>query len=345
MERDTITGRQGYFLLSLFLLGNLVTASGAKSIHSGWLLFLALALVSIPLFWLYLKASGRRQPGMIFIEPLGTKIGGALTALYCVLAILLAGDAIRLFADFIVINDLNDAGAWGNTALLTITVLLLLYNDLESLGKAAWVLLPLSVLLLLVSLALTVAKMDLQRILPLFDDEGLTLLRGFSGSLGGLLAPAFFPIATLSGCAPVSWRKSVCAAGITVCILLALLALRDSAVVGYPTAGMFRFPFFASASITRHSEILISAVFVLSQPFRTALCLRYVQACLTWWKPRWKLWYPPVLLAMSIISGALSWSSEQVRWRTGGELAVILTLLVGPVAVVVADRVRNNKTA
>lgn len=345
MERDTITGRQGYFLISLFLLGDLVTASGAKSIHSGWLLFLLLSLVSIPLFWLYLKASGRRQPGVIFTEPLGKKVGGAATVLYCLLAILLAGDAIRLFADFIVINDLNDAGAWGNSALLTITVLLLLYSDLRSQGKAAWVLSPLCILLLLVSLALTVTEMDLHRLLPLLDDDARTLAGGLAGSLGGLLTPAFFPIATLSGSAPVSWRKNVYAAGITICLLLALLALRDNTVLGFPTAGMFRFPYFASASITRHSEILISAVFVLSQPFRTALCLRFVQSCLIWWKPRWKLWYPPILLALAIVSGALSWSSEQVRWRTSGEIAVILLLLAGPLAVVIADRVRKKKTA
>ena len=345
MERDNITGRQGFFLLTLFLLGNLVTASGAKSIHSGWLLFLLLGLLSLPLFRLYLRTAGRRQPGVIFTETLGKKVGGAVTVLFCGLAILLAGDAIRLFADFIVINDLNDAGAWGNSSLLTITVLLLLYSDLHSQGKAAWVLSPISMLLLLVSLALTVTKMDVHRLLPLLDDDGMTLLRGFAGSMGGLLAPAFFPIAALSGSAPVNWRKNVYAAGIAVFLLLALLSLRDNLVLGFPTAGMFRFPFFASASATRHSEILISAVFVLSQPFRTALCLRYVQACLIWWKPRWKLWYPPILLALSILSGALSWSSEQVRWRTGGEIAVILILLAGPLAVWIAEKVRKKKAA
>lgn len=343
MERETITGRQGTFLLILFFLGNLVTASGLKSIHSGWLLFLLLGLLTVPLFRLYLRAAGRRQPGMLFVEPLGAKVGGVLTALYCALAILLAGDAIRLFADFIVVNDLNDAGAWGNSALLTITVLLLLYSDLQSLGKAAWVLSPLSVGLLLLSLGITASKMDLYRLLPLLDDDSMSLARGVVGSLGGVLAPAFYPIVSLSGSAPVSWRKNIYTAGIVSCLFLALLSLRDSAVVGYPTAGMFRFPFFASAAITRHSEILISAVFVVTQPFRTALCLRYVQACLTWWKPRWKPWYPPVLLGLSIISGALSWSSEQVRWRTGGELVVLLLLLAGPIAVIIADKVRKQK--
>ena len=343
MERDVITGRQGFFLLFLFFLGDLTIASGAKSIHSGWLLFLLLSTLSLPLFWLYLKAVDRRQPGEIFMASLGPKIGGAVTLLYCIPAILLAGDAIRLFANFIVINDLNDAGAWGNSALLTITVLLLLYCDLESQGKAAWVLSPISAFLLLINLAVTIPHMEPERLLPLLDDDGITLARGLLGSVGGLLAPAFFPIAVLSGSSPVSWRKNVYAAGVAACLVMALLTLRNSAVLGYPTAGMFRFPFFAAASVTRHSEILISAVFVVSQPFRTALCLRYVQSCLISWKPKWKLFYPPVLLALSILSGALSWSSEQVRWRTGGEIGVILLLLTGTLAVVLADKRRNKR--
>ena len=345
MGRDVITGRQGYFLLTLFLLGDLVTASGAKSLHSGWLLFLLLAPLSVILFRLYLKTVARRRPEEIFIRPLGKNLGSAVTVLYCALAVLLAGDAIRLFADFIVINDLNDAGAWGNSALLTITVLLLLYSDLSSQGTAAWVLAPVSLAMLSVSLALTMNKTDLYRLLPLLDDSPVNLLAGISGSLGGVLAPAFFPIAALSGSAPVNCRKPVCAAGVTVCFFLVLLSIRDNAVLGYPTAGMFRFPFFASASTARHSEILISAVFVLSQPFRTSLCLRYVQACLIGWNPRWKLLYPPVLLALSIASGALSWSSEQVRWRTGGEIAVILILLSGPLLVFLSDWMRKKKTA
>lgn len=345
MARERITGRQGFFLLFLFFLGDLVTASGAKNIHGGWLLFFLLSILSIPLFSLYLHAVRRRQPGYIFLDSFGSKVGSAVTLLYCVLAILLAGDAIRLFADFIVINDLNDAGAWGNSALLTLTVLLLLYCDLNSQGKAAWALCPISVLLLLINFAVTIPQMETGRLMPLLTEDTETIVRGMLGSVGGLLAPAFFPIAVLSGAAPITWRKQVYTAGVSICLLMALLVLRSSTVLGYPTAELFRFPFFAAASVARHSEILISAVFVLSQPFRTALCLRYVQSCLCFWKPRWRLWYPPALLTLSIVSGVLSWSSEQVRWRTGGELAITLLLVAGPLAVIVVDKRRNKKGA
>lgn len=344
MDREQITGRQGFFLLSLFLLGNLVTATGAKGMQAGWVLFLGLALVSVPLLWLYLKAAKQRSAGQVFVESLGKPVGFVVTAVYCVVAILLAGDAIRLFADFIVINDLNDAGAWGNTVLLTLTVLFLLFCNMRSLGKAAWAIQPLVIVILLLNLALTAEKMELQRLLPVFAERNALLIRGGIGSFAAILAPAVFPIFTFSSFAPNSWNKGILLAGVMVCALMSLLTLRDAAILGFPAVSMFRFPSFAAANTLRHSEILVSAAFVLSQPFRTALCLRYAQECLTWWKPRFRRWYPPVLLGLSVLSGSLSWSSEQVRWRTTGEIVLAALLLAGPLAVVIADRIKARKT-
>lgn len=344
MDREQVTGRQSFFLLFLFMLGNLVTATGAKGMQAGWLLFLGLGVLSLPLFWLYVKAARQRPAGQVFVESLGKPVGILLTGIYCVLAVLMAGDAIRLFADFIVINDLNDAGAWGNSALLTLTVLFLLFCSMESLGKAAWVIQPLTVALLVLSLALTAGKIDLQRLLPVFAEEPALLAKGALGSLAAILAPAFFPIFALSGSTPKKWIKSVLVSGGTICLLMAFLTMRDAAVLGFPAVSMFRFPSFAAANTLRHSEILISAVFVLSQPFRTALCLRYAQACLKWWMPRWSRWYPPILLGLSVLSGALSWSSEQVRWRTAGEAVLTVLLVAGPLAVVIADKVKARRS-
>ena len=117
-----ITQRQCFFLLFLFFIGNLVTASGAKRKPTGWLIFLLLALLSLPVLYLFTRAAKNRSAGSIFIDAFGKPVGITITVMDCILAVLLAGDAMRLFADFIVINDLNDAGAWGNTALLTLTV-------------------------------------------------------------------------------------------------------------------------------------------------------------------------------------------------------------------------------
>lgn len=344
MDRDSLTARQCYFLHTLFLLGNLVTAAGAKGMQAGWLLFLLLGCLSVPVFTLFHSVARDMSAAVVFSNTLGRIPGGLLTALYCVLAVLMAGDAVRLFADFIVINDLNDAGAWGNTALLILAVLLMLLCSLRSLGKVAWAVFPAVVFFLLLSVAVTVKQLEFPRLLPLFAEGGLILLRsGFSSFTTMLIS--FFSIAVLGSGESREKRRAVCAAGVTACLLLAVLTFRDAAVLGFPAVGLFRFPMFAAAAVTRHSQILISAVFVLVQPFRAAICLRYAQVCLEHWMPRLKTWYPPLLLGLAALSGSLSWSSEQVRWRTAGELGVTALLLSGPLAVLLVKRIKAGKQA
>lgn len=344
MDRDGLTPRQCFFLLFLFLLGNLVTAAGAKGTQSGWLLFPVLGVLSMPVYWLFHQAAGCHSAGMVFTGALGRFAGGIFTGVYVVLSVLMAGDAMRLFADFIVINDLNDAGAWGNTAMLTLVVLLMLVCSLRGLGKAAWAVMPCAVALLLLSVAVTVGKADLHRLLPLFAEGEGVLARSFISSFAALTAASFFPIAVFGSGGTAEKRRAIYAAGISACLLMAVLSLRDAAVLGWPAVGRFRFPMFAAAATTRHSQILISSVFVLVQPFRAALCLRYAQTCLENRMPRLGRWYPPLLLGGAILSGSLSWSSEQVRWRTAGEAAVSVVLLLGPAAAVVAHRLKRRQT-
>ncbi len=327
MERNTLTGRQSYYLLCLFLLGNFVTAGGLKGIYSGWLLYLLLIPLVLAMLWLFSNLP--KGPGLV------------LQIVFCPLAILIAGDSIRLFADFIVINDLNDAGAWGNAGLMTVIVLFLLYCDLPGLGKAAWGLFPFCMILLAASVVLTADKMDLRRLLPLLDTDGQTVFRGVIGTLTGTAAPALFPVQSICRGSTRSGRRPVLLAGLTICVIMSVMCLRDSAVLGYPAAAMFRFPGYEAAGTTRHSEVLVSAVFVLTQPFRTALCLRYVQTCLTNWNPRYKALYPILLLSLSVMTSILTWSSERARWRTGGELAVLCLAILGPLATYLLHKLKK----
>lgn len=343
MDHERLTGRQCYFLLTLFMLGNLVTASGAKGLQSGWILFLSLAAVSVAVFWLYVKAVGHEPTGKIFVNTLGPYFGGALTLLYGILSVLLAGDAIRLFADFIVINDLNDAGAWGNSILLTLIVLLLLCCETRSLGKVAWGVQPLAAVLLILSVVFTASQAHPHHLLPFFAEPPDILLRGWVGSFSSLIAAALLPISTMAQYAPFKWQINLFSAGITACLLLALLCLRNTAVLGFPAVSMFRFPAYTAANTQRHSEILISAVFVLCQPFRAVLCLRYAQTCLKYWLPRFSKWYAPLLLGLSVLSGIFSWSSEQVRWRTLGEGITAALFLLGPLLVLVTEKIRSSR--
>ena len=337
MNSERITNRQAFFLLFLFYLGNLITAVGAKGSQSAWLLLLILAALSIPVLYLYEKATMGNPGGAVFIRPFGKTAGGILTVLYGLLAIMMAGDAIRAFADFLVINDLNNAGAFGNSALLSVCALFLLYCSARSLGRSAWILFLPVVMLLGASLLFSIKDFQMQRLMPLFGEGRTVLFNNLTAGFAEGTAPAFFPIAALSGSAPKKWNRALFAAGITATMLLALLSLRDTAVLGASMVSMFRFPSFVAAATHRHSEVLLSAAFVLIQPFRAALCLRYAQECLLYWKPSLQRWYPPVLLSLAAFSSILSWSSQQVRWRTTGSLIVSFFLLAGPLTVVLKD--------
>ncbi len=338
MEENRLSGRQSTFLLCLFMFGNLVTAGGAKGVHSGWLLFLLLLPPTLLILLLFAQTSSY-DPEKGNLNILRKLMGLFFITVYSILAIFYAGDSIRLFADFIVINDLNDAGALGNTGLMTVIVLLLLYSDKRGLGKLGWSLLPLCMLLLFASIFATMGKLELQRLLPLFDTGRDAIARAMIGTVAGVVAPVFFPIMSFRG---EIGKRSALAAGIAVFVTMALLTARDGAVLGYPVAELFRFPSYQAAGVLRHSELLISAVFVLTQPFRTALCLRYVQSWLVCWKPRFQRWYPPMLLGLAVITGVLSWSGEQVRWRTQSELAVTALLLMGPLLVLLLKKVRTK---
>lgn len=343
MENEGLTARQVFFMLTLFLTGNLVVNHGAKTLPTGWLAFLALAAAAAPLLLLYAAAAENCTAWEIFPAAFGKAAGGVMTALYCAFALLLAGDAVRTFSDFIVINDLNNAGPVGNSTILLAVSVLLLLCSMETIGKAAWLTQPLIALLMLVSLGLTLSGARLERALPLFAEGGERLLEGTAVSLARTLLPAVFPVFTVGGTVRGPWKKSAWRAGLVICLFLAVMSLRDTLVLGYPLMSVFRFPDYMAANTFHHSEVLVSTAFVLSQPFRVALCLRYVQECLVHWRPQGRFWYPAALAAAA---GGLSCMDLQAlprSWRLPASGAAAAVLILPPLLALLLRRAKRRR--
>lgn len=343
MESEGLKLRQGYFILALFLTGNLAVNYGAKSLPTGWLVFLLLGALSIPLLLLYTAAAEQHTAWEIFPAALGKGVGSLLTLLYCAFALLVAGDTVRGFSDFIVVNDLNSAGTAGNSALLLTVSVLLLLCSMETVGKAAWLIQPTLALLMAVSLGLTLYGTDLHQVLPLFSEGMEEFWSGAAISLARTLLPAVFPIFTISGAIGRPWRKSACAAGVTICLFLALISLRDTLVLGFPMMSLFRFPDYIAATTHRHSEALVAAAFVLSQPFRVALCLRYVQECLAHWWPDGRHWYPLGLAGIAALTSLLDLEALPHVWRVATNIGAVVLLVLPPLAVLWVRRRRLRK--
>ena len=315
MEHDRITPRQAYFLLALFLLGNFLTATGAKGKPTGWLSFVLMALLATPMLRMTLSLAGRDPAEEILTQSLGRGPGTAATVLLCLIAVFLAGDALSAFAGFIVANDLNNAGAVGNTLLLAGTCFLLVGCDGGTLGRMAWLIQPWTVLLLLGSLALTAPYTKLESLLPLFTEGTAHFARATAVSFLTFFAPAVFLVFSLGGKVAGKWTGGAVGAGVLACVLLALLTGRDVAVLGGRAAQLFRFPSYVAANTSRHGEVLLSVAFVLVQPFRAAVFLRYVRECLVSWRPQGRGWYPFVLTAAAAALCLAGWSRLESEWR------------------------------
>ena len=329
MEHDRITPRQAYFLLALFFLGNFLTATGAKGKPTGWLSFVLLALLAAPMLGMTLSLAGRDPAVEILTQSLGRGPGTAATVLLCLIAVFLAGDALSAVAGFIVANDLNNAGAVGNTLLLSGACLLLVCCGGGTLGRMAWLIQPWTVLLLLGSLALTAPYTKLESLLPLFTEGTAHFARATAVSFLTFFAPAVFLVFFLGGKVAGKWTGGAVGAGVLACVLLALLTGRNAPVLGERAGPLFRFPSYVAANTSRHGEVLLSVVFVLVQPFRAAIFLRFVRECLVSWRPQGRGWYPFVLTALAATLCLTGWSRLESGWRVPeGSCASFIVLLV-----------------
>ena len=179
----------------------------------------------------------------------------------------------------------------------------------------AWLIQPWTVLLLLGSLALTAPYTKLESLLPLFTEGTAHFARATAVSFLTFFAPAVFLVFSLGGKVAGKWTGGAVGAGVLACVLLALLTGRDAAVLGGRAAQLFRFPSYVAANTSRHGEVLLSVVFVLVQPFRAAIFLRFVRECLVSWRPQGRGWYPFVLTALAAALCLTGWSRLESEWR------------------------------
>ena len=273
-EKHPVTPLHVFFLAFIFMLQGLAPSDTADRLAEGWLVHLAVGILYVPTAELILHLVQNEESRRAFPCALGRRAGKAASAAAALYGAFLAGWAIRTFADFMTVNELNAAGRFGNTLLVGSAVFVLL-SGREVLFRTAWIFQPLIAGALLLSICVTLPRASLENFPPLRIENGPGLLQSVLKEILLLLPPIMYPLFAVPGRTRPAVRKAVYLAGVSACLLLAVIHIRNIAVLGYPTITIFRYPAYVAAGTGRHTEVLISSAFALCQVFYAAVCLRF----------------------------------------------------------------------
>lgn len=276
MKKDTaVAPTHVFFLVTVFYLQGFLRAGAADRLAMGWMVWLALGALSVLITALILHLAGNMTGQMLFPDILGRQAGALASATLSVYGAVLAAGAIRSFADFMIVNELNAAGRLGNAILIGCAAFVLLGRN-ATLFRTAWMFQPLITGALLLSVCFTLPHARLENLPPLMIEKGPELLQAGAKEMLRFLPPVIYPLLAVSGRGRGSVKKAALLAGPAAFLLLAVLHIRNIAVLGYPTVTIFRYPAYVAAGIRRHSEALVSSSFALCQVFFAAACLQFV---------------------------------------------------------------------
>ena len=152
--------------------------------------------------------------------------------------------------------------------------------------------------------------MDFGAILPIAEDGSKQIAKGVFTSIGFQVAPLVFLIFSTARHSSTKKVEKAAAYGLLcACFLLMLAHLRNILILGYPSVSLFRFPNYVALTqinmgdLFQGMEIVMTQAFLLCQPIKSAMCLRFVQQMLTEFFPKTKPMWP---IALPLLAGFLT---------------------------------------
>ena len=300
--------RQLCFLTAIILFGRLSLIGESAVGRDIWIVFLIVPILGIPLVRMYslIRIDNENHIMDLFFSSLGKILGTAAIILLILVAIIIASSGVTLFTVFISSTPVENNLLIPSVIIMCITIGLLMTVSEGTLGRSSTVTFPLITLLLILSFISSLGHMDFGAILPVAEEGYESILKGVLTSLGLQVAPLVFLIFSTSRSASANKvTKSVIIGLLCACFLLMAAHLRNVLILGYPAVSLFRFPNYIALTqinmgdLFQGMEIIMTQAFLLCQPIKSAMCLRFVQRVLHQQFPKTKKVWPIVLPALT----------------------------------------------
>ncbi len=284
MNKETISLRQAIYSIMLFIFGSsIVLGVSGTAEQDAWISLLLAMAGTFPLFMMYARII-RLYPETDFFDIVtslfGNIIGKIVIVLFTWYAIHLAALVLRNFSEFLQIVSMPETPELPLMVALVLVTAYLAKGSTSVLGKWSVVMFPIVAIVILLTVVLSVKDMDLTNLLPIME-------KGWVPVLEGAFQIVTFPFAetVVFLCLAGSIKKqdspykiygySLLFGG----LFLALVMVRNIAILGPTMVGISYFPSYTTARILRLGDFLsriegtITMNFLLSGIVKIAICL------------------------------------------------------------------------
>lgn len=310
--KKELTSRQLAFLAAIILFGRLSLIGESAVGRDIWLVFIIVPLLGLPLVRMYsmIRIDGEDKMKDVFYLSLGKVLGIAAIILLIVVAVIIASSGVTLFTVFISSTPVENNLLVPSVIVMCITIALLMSVSEGTLGRSSTITFPMIAILLIISFIASIKHMDFGSVLPVAEYGYANIAKGIFTSLGFQVAPLVFLVfstARCSGSRKVS--RAVSVGLLCACFLLMVAHLRNVLILGYPSVSLFRFPNYIALTqinmgdLFQGMEIVMTQAFLLCQPIKSAMCLRFAGRMMTEFFPKTKMVWP---FALPMLSGFLT---------------------------------------
>jgi len=286
MEKQTITDKQGIFLIVSFMFGSLlVSGTVGKADKDSWIALIVSAIIFLPLLLVYIRMMSLYPGNDLFdisYKVFG-KVGGNIVNVLYILFFMQSGASyIRIFTEFIETVALTSTPVFVPILSLTIVCIISVKLGLEVIARFTTLLLPMAILLLFIINLMIIPMMKHENLLPLFNTD----IKDFvNASFISLIFP-FAEILVFTGIlSDLKTRKStkkVFLWGTIISVFfIVFIAIRNIAVLGNMT-NAFIFQSYEAVSLInignffQRLEITVSFVFIFGTVIKCSVCLLFV---------------------------------------------------------------------
>ena len=307
--KKELTSRQLAFLAAIILFGRLSLIGESAVGRDIWLVFIIVPLLGLPLVRMYsmIRIDGEDKMKDVFYLSLGKVLGIAAIILLIVVAIIIASSGVTLFTVFISSTPVENNLLVPSVIVMCITIALLMSVSEGTLGRSSTITFPMIAILLIISFIASIKHMDFGSILPVAEYGYTHIAKGIFTSLGFQVAPLVFLVFSTARCSDTGKVSRAVSIGLLCACFLA--HLRKVLILGYPSVSLFRFPNYIALTqinmgdLFQGMEIVMTQAFLLCQPIKSAMCLRFAGQMMTEFFPKTKKVWP---FALPTLAGILT---------------------------------------